>query len=351
MWGIVLNYREKESFFKSFALFFVALFSMGAVVLGLYHKEQQRFYHLQLLTEMDAFSYMLQGDEFSSTILKMDTHQPIHELIVTDREVYALFPWVKNPDNEMVKVSYPYTHYLNYMNAESDKIGMLLVVLGVITALLSALFARYTLTPMRRSLLVMEDFLKDIIHDLNTPVSSILLNAQLLKRKYSDEEIERIYFGTQTIHALSKNLEALYRDLPLSKESIIVGDFLRERVDYFRHLYPDLTWSVEGEGDAVLQISREWLIRIVDNLLSNAGKYNRREGSVTVRYGQCGFTIVDTGIGIRASKRVFERFYRESDRGLGIGLHIVKTFAEKAGIKVRLESEVGIGTRVELQFC
>lgn len=346
-----MNYRERESFLKAFLLFFIALFGMGALALGLYHNEQKRFYHIQLQTEMDAFSYVLQGEEFSYEILNMDRQQPIHTLIVTDHEVYALFPWVKNPKHKMVKVSYPYIQYLQYMDAELHKIWVLFAILSVMTVFLSVVFARYTITPMRRSLEVMEDFLKDIIHDLNTPVSSILLNAQLLKRKYSDEEIERITLGTQTIHALSKNLEALYRDLPLEKEVIAIGEFLSQRVDYFQHLYPDVNWSIKGQGNPSIEISREILMRIVDNLLSNAGKYNRIGGEVRVEYDKCTFRISDTGIGIREPQKAFERFYRESERGLGIGLHIVKTLADNARMSIILESEVALGTQIELRFC
>lgn len=345
-----MNYREKESFVKSFALFFVTLFSMGALALGFYSHEQQRFYRLQLLTEMDAFSYVLHGRELTYTVIPMNTTRPIHDLIVTDHEVYALFPWVKNPNKALVKVSYPYKNYQASFNTERHKLWMLFAALGIMSGLLSALFARYTLRPMRRSLALMEDFLKDIIHDLNTPVASILLNTQLLNRHYPDEEIGRIALGAQTIHALSKNLEALYRDLPLGEESICIGDFLRERVDYFRHLYPDLTWDVQGDDGALRHINRELLIRIVDNLLANAGKYNRRGGSVRIAYDTSGISITDTGTGIRKPDKAFDRFYRESERGLGIGLHIVKTFAQKGGIDIILESTVGRGTRVELRF-
>lgn len=324
---------------------------MGAIVLGLYHIEQKRLYQTQLLTEMDAFSYVLKGDEFSYTVIPKDLHQPIHELLVKDDEVYALFPWVKNPDNELIKVSYSYERYLSYMNSEWHKMWILFISLGVMSTLVSVLFARYALTPMRHSLKLTEDFLKDIIHDLNTPVSSILLNAQLLNRKYSDEEIERITLGTQTIHALSKNLEVLYRDLPLDEEKIVIGDFLAQRVNYFRHLYPELIWTITGKGNAYLHINRELLMRIVDNLLSNAGKYNRSGGKVIVEYDECVFVISDTGIGIHEPQKAFERFYKESERGLGIGLHIVKTLAQKAKIQILLESTVNIGTRVELRFC
>lgn len=345
-----MNYREKESFIKSFALFFVALLTMGTIALGLYHMEQKQFYQLRLLTEMDGFSYVLQGEEFTYAIISRESHHPMHKLIVSDREVYALFPWVKDPDHKSVKVSYPHEQYVSYMQTESRKMWILFAALGGVSALISMLFARYSLTPMRRSLMMMEDFLKDLIHDLNTPVSSILLNAQLLKRKYGDEEIERITLGTQTIHALSKNLEALYRDFPLDQEKIKIGEFLAQRVRYFESLHPELSWSISGVGEACVSINREVLIRVVDNLLSNAGKYNRSNGSVSVQYDECTAIIADTGIGIREPKKVFERFYHESDRGLGIGLHIVKTLSEKTGIKVTLSSEVGVGTKVELRF-
>ncbi|ADR33087.1 integral membrane sensor signal transduction histidine kinase [Sulfuricurvum kujiense DSM 16994] len=345
-----MNYREKESFIKSFSLFFVALFSMGAIALWLYHEEQQRFYQLQLLTEMDAFSYVLQGEEFAYAIMNLDKDQPIHELIVKDTEVYALFPWVRNPDNEMVKVTYPHQEYLKYMDAESRKIWMLFLSLGFITVLLSAFFARYTLTPMRRSLLLMENFLKDIIHDLNTPVSSILLNSQLLKRKYTDEEIDRIYISGQTITGLYKNLEVLYRQLPIEQDEVRLDTFLHERIRYFQTLYPSLSLTLEGEREMSISINRDILMRIVDNLLSNACKYNRSNGQVTVRYDQTSIEIIDTGIGIKHLDKVFHRFYKETERGLGMGLHIVKTLADRVGIAIEIESQKGIGTHVTIHF-
>lgn len=321
---------------------------MGSVALGLYHVEQKRFYQLQLLTEMDAFSYVLSGDEFSHAIYPLDPDAPIHELIVTRSEVYALFPWVKNPSAQMIKVSYPYEAYQNYMETEIQKILLLFGALGVVSIAVSLLFARYTLTPMRRSLLLMEDFLKDIIHDLGTPVSSILLNAQMLKRKHSDEEIERIMLSAQTITGLYKNLEALYRELPMGKETIDLGKFLRQRNDYFQTLYPLIAFSLQGEEGVEVHYNQEVLMRIVDNLLSNAAKYNRPGGEVFVSYDEDTIQIRDTGIGIRAVDKVFERFYKENERGVGMGLHIVKTLAEHEGSRIGIESEEGRGTTVTL---
>jgi len=345
-----LNRLETESFFKSFFIFFFSLLSVSALALYLYDNEQERFYYEKMLSTMDAFSYSMKGKQFSYEIIPFTTQIKIHELIITDNEIYALFPWPKNPHVSLIKVIYPYQSYVKAVQ-EQDRKGMILfVVIALIISLLSLIFSRYSLFPLRKSLTIMEDFLKDIIHDLNTPVSSILLNSQLLKRKYDDEEIDRIYVSGQTITGLYKNLEVLYRELPIQQDNVILDLFLRERVRYFQTLYPSLTFTLNGELDVAIAINKEILMRIIDNLLSNACKYNRPSGRVEIHYNVISIKIIDTGIGIKNVNKVFNRFYKETERGLGIGLHIVKTLSSKVDIKVFIESQYRIGTNVTIVF-
>jgi len=345
-----LNRHEKESFVKSFAIFFGALLTISAIALWLYHNEQKRFYDLHILGEMDAFSYSLRGENFSYAILPMDKTATMHTLVVEKGAVYALFPWSENPREKMIKVTYPHEQYLRFMEGEEQKVIIVFMVMMVIIALLAGGFAHYTLSPMRQTIAIMEDFLKDIIHDLNTPITSILLNAQLLKRKYADEEIERIYLSGQTVSGLYKNLEVLYRELPLEQEEVRVDTFLQERRGYFQNLYPSLTLIIERQDEVSVKINRDILMRIIDNLLSNACKYNHPNGQVSIRYDQTSIEIIDTGIGIKHLDKVFHRFYKESERGLGMGLHIVKTLADRVGIAIEIESQKGIGTHVRIHF-
>ena len=66
--------------------------------------------------------------------------------------------------------------------------------------------------------------------------------------------------------------------------------------------------------------------RIVDNIINNACKYNKKNGSVWISIHPQNHTlhIEDNGKGIESPEKVFNRFYKEHERGLGIGLHIVK---------------------------
>ncbi len=60
--------------------------------------------------------------------------------------------------------------------------------------------------------------------------------------------------------------------------------------------------------------------------------------------------IKDTGKGIKHPEKVFTRFYKEQERGIGIGLHIVKKLCDEMKIPIRLESEVNVGSTFELDL-
>jgi signal transduction histidine kinase len=94
------------------------------------------------------------------------------------------------------------------------------------------------------------------------------------------------------------------------------------------------------------------ITRIVDNLISNAGKYNTSHGSVTLTIDPDvqQLAISDTGKGIHHPEKVFDRFYKEHERGLGIGLHIVKKLCDQLSIPIKVESTLGKGSRFLLDL-
>lgn len=104
------------------------------------------------------------------------------------------------------------------------------------------------------------------------------------------------------------------------------------------------------------------LDELVFNLIDNAVRYNKTDGSVAVSVKNTEaniiFAVSDTGIGIpsEARDRVFERFYRvdksrsKRDGGTGLGLAIVKRVAMLYGAEIRLESEENVGTTVSVRF-
>ena len=121
--------------------------------------------------------------------------------------------------------------------------------------------------------------------------------------------------------------------------------------------------TVEVEGYNVeIQGNKSLIEELMYNLCSNAVRYNKKGGKVTLitdrEDGHPVFTVKDTGIGIpkESQKRVFERFYRvdksrsKSTGGTGLGLAIVKHIVAQHEAQISLESEVGVGTTIKVIF-
>lgn len=120
--------------------------------------------------------------------------------------------------------------------------------------------------------------------------------------------------------------------------------------------------EVKGASSVWVNLDRKRVTQIIVNLLSNALKYTPAGGSVTVTVeegpGHACLKVSDTGIGMDPSEipRVFERFYRtdksrnRQSGGSGIGLAVVKTLVDAHGGNIRMESGIGKGTVVQVEF-
>ena len=216
-----------------------------------------------------------------------------------------------------------------------------LAILGVI----SAFFSFYTLQPLRKALRLTQEFSRDILHDVNTPFSSLRLNVSLLKVPDSEaKKIERIERSIETLVALGNNLRSYLEGHPLQNETIDLHTLLKERIAIIQKLYPAISFILD-DTTLTIHTNPDGLTRIVDNLLSNAAKYNKNNGSVWIYLNVSAQTlhIDDNGRGIEYPEKIFNRFYKEHDRGLGIGLHIVKKLCDELKIPIHVKSVVGRG--------
>ena len=214
------------------------------------------------------------------------------------------------------------------------------------------------------------DFFANASHELKTPItvlqgfSEVLLNKEGIDDG-SKKQIARIYKESQRLGTLISDMLTLSRiesgevreSTPtlLSLDSVAVEIFgaLSEEIKK-----KDLT--AEVKGCASLTADYGLIYELMENLISNAVKYNREGGSVTVALlesekGVC-LQVTDTGIGIAKEHlpRLCERFYRvdksHSKRigGTGLGLAIVKHICAILSAELTIESELGVGTTVSI---
>ncbi len=97
--------------------------------------------------------------------------------------------------------------------------------------------------------------------------------------------------------------------------------------------------------------NKDALSRILDNLISNACKYSKKDATITIKMDKKILYIKDNGYGIKNVKKVFDRFYKESERGVGIGMHIVKKLCDELKIDIVVKSKLEVGTTVTLNFA
>jgi len=341
-----LKKYEKKSFLTSVFLFFIPLAIFSSIVLYMYHQDKIKDIEQNILYQMRDYTFDFKSDKFILDVVEYDNNKELFKLYKC-KEGFCSYFKAADSGLYLLKVVFPQEKYEKIYKDFIVKIFKFSVVVMFILLFLSFGFAFYSLRPMREALYLLENFLKDIIHDLNTPSTSILLNSKLLKRHGDFEEIERIELSAKTISSLYKNLEFITQKGIEKNENISVSQVINSKIDVLHKLYPTIIFKKDIE-DFFIKTNENALERILDNLLTNACKYNKKNGIVHIIASKNRIIIKDTGIGIKNVSRVFDRYYKETDRGLGIGLSIVKKLCSALDIKITIKSKIEEGTSVEL---
>lgn len=349
MWDIVLKHAETESFLKSFSVFFLSLSLLGTLIFWVEYTQKRHALEEAVFNEMKVCSFDLKCRQFTFDFAPLHT-AALYTLTRDRTGYYALF---SIPSGKYaLKIHLSQERFDSRLAQERPPLlrafGIMLLVLGII----SALFSLYALHPLRKALRLTEEFSRDILHDFNTPLASLRLNVRLLNVPESEtKKIRRIERSIETMVSLGDNLRSYLEEHPLQKESVDLYPLLEERIAAMGKLYPDITF-IQDERSLTIYTNRDAITRIVDNLLSNASKYNRENGTVWIRIDPLKQTlnIDDTGEGIEHPEKIFERFYKEHDRGLGIGLHIVKKLCDELNISIQVRSTLHQGSQFTLNL-
>jgi len=325
-------------------LLIVALFYIN------YQKELQNL-DKKIISKMNLCSFTLNCKEYKIDFIPK-SKQFTFQLYKNDKEIYALYP-IKDGDDFFLKIYMDYQSYQKQMRSISTELEFDFFITIIVIAILSILFSFYTLNPFRKSLLLTREFIRDILHDVNTPISTMRLNLSLLKQEIGEnKKLKRIERSIDNILSLQDNLKHYLLNSKMSIEDIDLKKLVLDIVEMIEKNYPNLNYSVNIPNLTIIKSNKKALIRIISNIISNASKYNKSRGDVNISYIESNKTLIiaDTGKGIANPHRVFERFYKEHDRGIGIGLHIVKKLCDELGIKISIESQLNIGTTIFLKF-
>ncbi len=200
---------------------------------------------------------------------------------------------------------------------------------------------------------------KEILHELNIPISTIQANTTLLKRtlKENEKSLKRL----SRIDASTSRLERLYVELVYSikkeihsieKEEFLLEELIVERVEEMKLLNRNpFVLKLESHSVYVDKIGFE---KVLDNLISNAMKYSDKNSKIEITLENNFLKILDHGIGMDETEliTIYERYYQLDNTayGEGIGLALVKAYCDDEKIKIRINSIKNEGTEVILDL-
>ena len=208
-----------------------------------------------------------------------------------------------------------------------------------------------------------------ITHELRIPLSSIIGYTGLLEEE-TDEKVQQEYMGNikQAAERMTSQLNSLlsFFRLDCGKEEVNLAPF--RLTDIAETLEAEFRTQIEAKDvgfvvhnceDYVVIGDKERIIQIGDNLLSNALKFTD-SGVITLdatyKNGTYNLIVTDSGTGMPKGelRRVFKSFERLSNAatqdGFGLGLSIVDNLVRLLGGKIRINSDVGIGTDVSVDI-
>ena len=237
--------------------------------------------------------------------------------------------------------------------------SFLLALFGM--SVIAYFLVRLSLKPLEEKIEILNRFIKDSTHEINTPLSIILMSIERIKKEnLKEQDLQKL----QRIKMAANTLEQIYQDLVFynfshiqenSLEEIAMDCLLKERISYFEPFYKKKNITITLKtNQSLLKANKNHIIRMVDNLLDNALKYTYNGGNVEVIIDKNTLIIKDNGCGIPKThlKRIFERYYRynKDQGGFGIGLALVKKICDSYKIDIQCQSIEKKGTTFILKW-
>lgn len=210
-------------------------------------------------------------------------------------------------------------------------------------------------------------------HEFRTPLSTVMSSAALIQQYKDKGELSKVDKHISRIKSSVNHLTLILNDflslgkleegkIDINKEVIHIEDFIHEINEEVKSFLKDGQHIrvLCDEAAKVIETDVRILRNIMFNLISNASKYSDINQNIYLSCSKKGrdilFTIKDEGIGIPLAdqKHLFDRFFRASNagniHGTGLGLNIVKRYAELLEGKITFISEYGKGSTFQLEI-
>ena len=388
---IDLPQSEKKTLYRLLALYIFFTTIILALTVSLYYTMQKELATSQRTILLDEYTndFLIALEELENDTTNTLLY-PKNEKFKTSlygKDYKLIYSTLSHPQNLLTEVTYtnnkriryvtkPEKYYLNtqyivveimndaeWLDKTIANIILYSSLFFVFMLVLGYFLVNLFLKPMKDALKLLDMFIKDTTHELNTPVSTIMTNIELIDKDTIQEKsllkiINRIDIGAKTISNLYDDLTYLVLNNKIisDNQDIDLKQLIEQRVEYFSILanMKKIEVTTNLNSDIILKIDRNKLSKLIDNILSNAIKYNKMNGSIDIHLDSKSLSIRDTGRGIAKEHidAMFDRYARfdKSVGGFGIGLNIVKMICLEYKLSINIKSKLDNWTEVTITF-
>jgi len=243
------------------------------------------------------------------------------------------------------------------IRAVMDKMTIFALYAGTFLLFIALLLSKVMLYPLRNLIASLKNFIKNSTHEMNTPISTILMTYEHFDKENLNSKqlrsLDRIEIATKTLSTLYNDLTyiSFHEHIAYEKQSIDVRKVLEERLRYIETFIRFKKIDLKQDLAAVTcHIDERKLVLIIDNLLSNAIKFSKQGGRIEIVLNRDYLSVKDHGVGIakKDQKKIFKRF--ETSNGFGVGLDIVSEICKEHHIRITVDSELSRGSEFRLYW-
>ncbi|AXH12458.1 two-component sensor histidine kinase [Halarcobacter bivalviorum] len=318
----------------------------------------------------DKYKFYPRDEKFNSAIYDSDKKLIFSTLeskkIDFNSEVYtsnSKLHFVEQPESYYLGAKYVVLEInddLIWFENLKKEIASFILLAFIFMVFLGYFLLRLFLKPMRDALHLLDRFIKDTTHELNTPVAAVISNVEMIDIDSLDEKlakkIKRIDTGAKTISNIYEDLTylTLNNKIISQDEKLNLSKIVKQRIEYFKTLadVKKISFETSIKEEVSIFCDNKKISKVIDNLLSNAIKYNKIKGVIKVTLKENSLIIEDSGKGMSQVQveQLFQRYTRfdKSVGGFGIGLNIVSMIAKEYNFKISVKSELKVGTKMEI---
>lgn len=387
-WDIALNKAEKQALWSFIVIYTLSSLLLMSIIAALYYSKEvaaakadcQKDLHetimdveltlLKAQMEKKTFvfcpiDYFLQVGLYDAEGKKIASN-----LTYNDIDFNATTSIKKERIQQIKKLSSP-TQNITYIIAEDTSmptnikqlkylIYITIFIASIFISFIGYLLSRLLLKPVNEKFAQIDRFIKDSAHEINTPVTALLMSVSALKKKgYGEEKLlKHISISSKQISNIYNTLSHIaFSDIE-DRDKVIKFDLKKEvikSIAFYQEIADAKKVKIVDHLTATyIHMDRESAGKLINNLLSNAIKYSYHSKSVYIDLKDHKLTIKDHGIGISEENQVeiLKRYKRGTDLigGFGIGLDIVNSICNEFNIKLSIDSKVGQGSSFTLDF-